>query len=98
MLPPTLILFFLPLFYFLYTRARKASSRPYPLPPGPKKLPIVENLFHIPNGGFLWHDYTEMCRQFGEPTFIASVQYYTGRIARARSSDPGTESPNSAQT
>ncbi|KIK66026.1 hypothetical protein GYMLUDRAFT_82433 [Collybiopsis luxurians FD-317 M1] len=64
MLPPTLILFFLPLFYFLYTRAKKASSRPYPLPPGPKKLPIVENLFHIPNGGFLWHDYTEMCRQF----------------------------------
>ncbi|KAJ3864662.1 cytochrome P450 [Lentinula novae-zelandiae] len=30
----------------------------------PEKLPIVENLFHIPNGGFIWLEYAQMCRKY----------------------------------
>ncbi|KAF5382852.1 hypothetical protein D9757_007327 [Collybiopsis confluens] len=60
----TAVLSAIPLVYFLYSRARQAASRQAPLPPGPTKFPIVENLFHIPNGAFIWRDYTEMCKQY----------------------------------
>ncbi|KAJ4485324.1 cytochrome P450 [Lentinula aciculospora] len=40
----------------------RRPSRRYSLPPGPKKLPIVENLFDIPNGGFVWVEYAKMCQ------------------------------------
>ncbi|KAJ4485333.1 cytochrome P450 [Lentinula aciculospora] len=49
------------LFLILYSRRK---SRQYPLPPGPRKFPIVENLFQIPSGGFLWLDYAELCRKY----------------------------------
>ncbi|KAJ3931047.1 MAG: cytochrome P450 [Lentinula lateritia] len=39
-------------------------SRLHPLPPGPKKLPIVENMFDIPTGARIWLKYAEMCRKY----------------------------------
>ncbi|KAJ4496923.1 cytochrome P450 [Lentinula lateritia] len=41
-------------------------SRLHPLPPGPKKLPIVENMFDIPTGARIWLKYAEMCRKYSE--------------------------------
>ncbi|KAE9389986.1 cytochrome P450 [Gymnopus androsaceus JB14] len=52
-------LFLIPLFYVL--RARRNTYR---LPPGPRKLPIVENLFDMPRGGYMWLDYAAMCRRY----------------------------------
>ncbi|KIK59247.1 hypothetical protein GYMLUDRAFT_101982, partial [Collybiopsis luxurians FD-317 M1] len=34
-------------------------------PPGPRKLPIVENLFDIPRKGNVWLEYAEMSQKFG---------------------------------
>ncbi|KAF9064461.1 cytochrome P450 [Rhodocollybia butyracea] len=58
-----LALLFLTSVLVLWARSRK-DSRPYPLPPGPKKLPILGNLFDIPRKGFIWLDYMEMCRKY----------------------------------
>ncbi|KAF9074000.1 cytochrome P450 [Rhodocollybia butyracea] len=58
-----LALLVVPIAYTLYKRHLE-NARQYPLPPGPKKLPIVENLFHVPRGGYLWLDYAEMCRRY----------------------------------
>lgn len=55
-------LFVVPLSYVVLTR-QKTGQR---LPPGPRKLPLVENLFDMPRGGFIWLDYAEMCRRYGE--------------------------------
>ncbi|KAJ3851008.1 cytochrome P450 [Lentinula lateritia] len=39
-------------------------SRLHPLPPGPTKLPIVDNMFDIPTGARIWLKYAEMCRKY----------------------------------
>ncbi|KAJ4482566.1 cytochrome P450 [Lentinula aciculospora] len=61
----TIALFLLP-FTVLYLLRWARSSRQHPLPPGPKKLPILDNLFHIPNGNrvFIWLEYAEMCMKY----------------------------------
>ncbi|KAJ3928170.1 MAG: cytochrome P450 [Lentinula lateritia] len=58
------ILALLVLSLLVYYYSQSKSSRRCPLPPGPEKLPIVENLFHIPNGGFIWLEYAQMCRKY----------------------------------
>lgn len=60
------ILALLVLSLLVYYYSQSKSSRRCPLPPGPEKLPIVENLFHIPNGGFIWLEYAQMCRKYGK--------------------------------
>ncbi|KAE9385840.1 cytochrome P450 [Gymnopus androsaceus JB14] len=54
------IALFLPLLFYV-VRARRKT---FPFPPGPKKLPIVGNLFHMPKKGFVWLEYAEMCRRY----------------------------------
>ncbi|KIK59245.1 hypothetical protein GYMLUDRAFT_44616 [Collybiopsis luxurians FD-317 M1] len=53
----------LPFLFVLYVRRTKTSHE-YPLPPGPRKLPVVENLFDIPTKGLVWLEYAEMCRKY----------------------------------
>ncbi|KIK70125.1 hypothetical protein GYMLUDRAFT_543127 [Collybiopsis luxurians FD-317 M1] len=55
-------LLLLPLFILVCTRRK--SSRILPFPPGPRKLPIVGNLFSIPNQGHLWLEYDEISRRY----------------------------------
>ena len=42
-----------------------ASTRPQPLPPGPKGLPILGNLFQLPKS-FEWVTYHRWCKELGE--------------------------------
>jgi hypothetical protein len=49
----------LSLLYYGLLRRRKKSN--LPLPPGPKGIPLVGNLFEIPEE-FPWRKYHEWCR------------------------------------
>ena len=69
-IPPTLTLTGIVLFasLLLYLRslaAWRARSRRRPLPPGPKPLPIVANMFDWPKTN-QWIVFRDMCAQYGE--------------------------------
>ena len=46
---------------FIYIRIRKRSR--LPLPPGPKKLPLLGNLFDLPTS-HEWLTYAKLCKQY----------------------------------
>jgi len=47
---------------FIYMR--RASSRSLPLPPGPKRLPLIGNLLNVPRS-FEWEAYARWGKEFG---------------------------------
>ncbi|KAJ3757779.1 cytochrome P450 [Lentinula raphanica] len=59
----TLLLVLFSIIYHKQLVLRRQHGR-YPLPPGPKKLPIVENLFNMPRNGVIWLEYAALCQQY----------------------------------
>src|SRR6266571_8043774 len=51
--------------FFATFLLRKRKSSRLPLPPGPKKLPIVGNLFQIPTS-YEWEVYAKWCKEYSE--------------------------------
>lgn len=64
-MPNLSILFFSGLLLYVATiYVRKRSSK-LPLPPGPRKYPIVGNLFDVP-AKFQWESYARWSREYGK--------------------------------
>lgn len=51
---------------FLYAARRRKDK--LPLPPGPKKLPLVGNMFDMPTS-LEWETYHRWCKEFGMFTY-----------------------------
>ena len=52
-------------YYFYAVKDWKERSRGRPLPPGPRRLPIVGNLFNAPTAK-PWYGYRDLCAQYGK--------------------------------
>ncbi|KIK55702.1 hypothetical protein GYMLUDRAFT_230770 [Collybiopsis luxurians FD-317 M1] len=59
-----------PLLFTIYLHRTKNS---HPLPPGPKRLPLVGNLLKLPYKGQVWLEYSEMCQKYG-----SDIIYFSG--------------------
>ncbi|KAF9457685.1 cytochrome P450 [Collybia nuda] len=66
----TLACFFL--IVYLYVRHLKSSSRHLHLPPGPKKLPLLGNLFNVPTS-LAWITYHKWCKELNTDIIHLSV-------------------------
>ena len=47
---------------FIHVKIRKRST--LPLPPGPKKLPLLGNIFDLPTS-YEWLTYAKLCKEYG---------------------------------
>jgi hypothetical protein len=61
--------FFALVLYTFFKRCRGGSIDRLPLPPGPKKLPLIGNLFDMPKG-FEWITYHKWCKELGTAYFL----------------------------
>ena len=48
---------------------KRASSRSLPLPPGPKRLPLIGNLLNVPRQ-LEWESYERWGKEFSEYLFM----------------------------
>ena len=60
------------LYAALQTWKNRALNTTLQLPPGPKSLPFIGNLFDI-NVGAPWLTYTEWGKQYGKPIFFVKI-------------------------
>ena len=54
----------------LIARARR-NPRRLPLPPGPKGLPLLGNIFQLPQA-VPWEGYNDICKEYGTRPFFRS--------------------------
>ncbi|GLB42757.1 putative cytochrome P450 family protein [Lyophyllum shimeji] len=49
---------------YLFLKRREARLNSFPLPPGPRRLPLIGNTFDIPDT-FAWETYHKWCKELG---------------------------------
>ncbi|KAF9447305.1 putative CyP450 monooxygenase [Macrolepiota fuliginosa MF-IS2] len=60
----------------IYHRLKQSSKQKLPLPPGPKPLPLVGNLFDYPHDS-PWLTYRDWCKEYGEIVSISILGQQT---------------------
>jgi hypothetical protein len=81
---PILLVLFLLAVALLWRRSKQPHNN-LPLPPGPKRWPLIGSLLQMPKA-FQHETYREWCRQFGEhsfplyawPSLLSLIELYTG--------------------
>lgn len=68
--------------FSLLLRRRKAQRR-LPLPPGPRRLPFVGNMFQVPTA-YLWETALEWGKVYGEAEVLFYMSFYTLTVPNSR--------------